>query len=315
MRKIILFLTVILMCFGNSKVYSSTNGKESELDKKANDLLGKMTLEEKIGQMTQVDYIAVKGNENDIKKYSIGSILCGGDSEPDDITPTGWAKLYDKLQKIALESRLKVPFIWGIDAVHGHNNVDGAVIFPHNIGLGAANNPKLTSEVGRVTAAEIRGTGMQWDFAPCIAVARNERWGRTYESFGESPELAAALGAAFVKGMQGESLSSNTSALACIKHFVGDGGTTNGQDQGNTECSEADLRKIHLAGYVSAIKAGAKSLMASYNSWNGQKLHGHKYLLTDVLKKELGFEGFIVSDWAAIDQLGSDYKSAIEKIN
>jgi beta-glucosidase len=287
--------------------------KEGKLNGKVKALLAKMTLEEKIGQMTQVDYIAVKNHLEDIKKFSIGSILCGGDSEPDDVTPAGWAKLYDELQKIALESRLKIPFIWGIDAVHGHNNVDGAVIFPHNVGLGAANNVKLTEEIGRVTAEEIRGTGMQWDFAPCVAVARDERWGRTYESYGEDPQLVAKLGAAYVKGMQGKSLADKTSALACIKHYAGDGGTTNGADQGNTECSEREFRDIHLKGYISGIKAGAGSVMASYNRWNGLKLHEHKYLLTDVLKKELGFKGFIVSDWAAIDQLDKDYKVCIEK--
>ena len=177
--------------------------------------------------------------------------------------------------------------------MHGHNNVDGATIFPHNIGLGATHNPKLIEQVAAVTAAEIRGTGMQWDFAPCVAVARNERWGRTYESYGEDPDLVKMLGAAYVKGMQGKDIADKTSVLACVKHFVGDGGTTNGKDQGNIEVDEETLRKIHLQGYVEAIKAGAKSIMVSYSSWNGEKLHGHKYLLTDVLKGELGFKGFV----------------------
>lgn len=313
MKKIILLsiLTILLNITFTASL--SAKGKEDALNKKAKALLAKMTLDDKIGQMTQVDYAAIKNNLDDIKKYSIGSILCGGDTEPDDITPLGWAKTYDKLQRVALESNLKIPFIWGIDAVHGHNNVDGAVIFPHNVGLGAANDAKIVEKAGHITALEIRGTGMQWDFAPCVAVARNERWGRTYESFGESPELATKLGTAFMKGMQGKSLADKTSVLACIKHYVGDGGTTEGIDQGNTECDEAALRKIHLPGYISAIKAGARSVMASYNSWKGNKLHGHKYLLTDVLKNELGFKGFIVSDWAGIDQLDADYKNAVEK--
>lgn len=313
MKKIMVLLYIMFFLSVTANVYGNPKGKEEIVNKKAKELLGRMTLDEKIGQMTQVDYIAIKKNLDDIKKYSIGSILCGGDSDPDDLTPMGWAKVYDQLQKIALESNLKIPIIWGIDAVHGHNNVKGAVIFPHNVGLGAANDPLLVEKVGKITAEEIRGTGIQWDFAPCIAVARNERWGRTYESFGESPELAVKLGTAFVKGMQGNSLADKTAVLACIKHFVGDGGTTDGIDQGNTECDEAFLRKIHLPGYISAIKAGAKSLMASYNRWNGMKMHEHKYLMTDVLKKELGFEGFIVSDWAAIDQLGENYKTDIEK--
>ena len=286
---------------------------QNAIDKKVDALLSQMTLDEKIGQMTQVDYDAIKKNVDDIVKYYLGSILCGGNSEPDDITAKGWANLYDSFQNLALTTRLKTPIIWGIDAVHGHNNVDGATIFPHNVGLGATHNPKLVEQVAAVTAAEIKGTGMQWDFAPCVAVARDERWGRTYESYGENPDLVKMLGAAYVKGTQGKNLSDKTSVLACVKHFAGDGGTTNGKDQGNTEIDEETLRKIHLQGYVEAIKAGAKSIMVSYSSWNNEKLHGHKYLLTDVLKRELGFKGFLVSDWAAIDQLGKDYKSDIEK--
>ncbi|MGE5315099.1 MAG: glycoside hydrolase family 3 protein [Acidobacteriota bacterium] len=272
-----------------------------------------MTLEEKIGQMTQVDYTAIRDNAGDVAKYAVGSILWGGDSEISDIRPAGWAAVYDSLQRLSQQTRLKVPILFGIDAVHGHNNVNGAVIFPHNVGLGASRNAKLVGDVARATAEEIRGTGIQWTFAPCVAVARNERWGRTYESYGEDPALVADLAAAYVKGAQTPKLSSRTSVLASVKHFMGDGGTTNGIDQGNTECDEATLRKVHLAGYVSAIKAGAKNIMVSYSSWNGVKMHGNKYLLTDVLKKELGFKGFLVSDWAAIDQLSGDYKTAIEQ--
>lgn len=314
MRKLVLYLflfvisTIVIaqenLLYKNSKL---------EVEQRVKDLLRQMTLDEKIGQMTQVDYLAIKQNVNDIEKYYLGSILNGGDSEPDDITAKGWADLYDKYQNVALKTRLKIPIIWGIDAVHGHNNVDGAVIFPHNIGLGATRNPKLVEEVARVTAEEIKGTGIQWNFAPCIAVVRDERWGRTYESFGEDSELVKELGAAYLKGLQGKDLSEKTSALASAKHYVGDGGTTNGKDQGNTQIDEAALRKIHLQGYIEAIKAGVKSIMVSYNSWNGEKLHGDKYLLTDVLKSELGFKGFLVSDWAAIDQLSDSYKSSIEK--
>ncbi len=303
---------ILIMFIGLSSIDAQQNNKNL-IDKKTDNLIAKMTLEEKIGQMTQVDYNAIKKNVKDLAKYSIGSILCGGDSEPEDISAKGWAALYDKYQNIALKNRLAIPIIWGVDAVHGHNNVDGAVIFPHNIGLGATRNPKLVQEVARTTAIEIAGTGIDWTFAPCVAVARNEKWGRTYESFGEDPNLVKGLGAAFVKGLQGSDLSDNTSILACVKHYVGDGGTTNGKDQGNTEVDEETLRKIHLQGYIDAIKVGAKSIMVSYNSWNGEKLHGHKYLLTDLLKGELKFDGFLVSDWAAIDQLEGDYKSDIEK--
>lgn len=285
---------------------------EAKIEEQAESLLLKMTLEEKIGQMTQVDYTAFK-DFNDIQKYFIGSVLWGGSSEVEDISPKGWAEAADKLQEIALKTRLKIPLVLGIDAVHGHNNVNGAVVFPHNIGLGATGNEELVEKASQVTAAEVAGTGMHWTFAPCVAVARNERWGRTYESFGEEPSLVARLGAAAVKGLEGNDLSDKSSILSCTKHYIGDGGTTNGKDQGNTECDEITLRKIHLPGYIEAIKAGTGSIMASYNSWNGEKMHGHKYLMTDVLKKELGFDGFIVSDWAAIDQLGNNYKEVIEK--
>ncbi len=292
---------------------SGVHAKPVKADSRVETLLAKMTLEEKIGQMTQVDYSAIQNNADDLIKYSIGSILWGGSSEISDIHATGWAAVYDSLQRLSEKTRLKVPMIFGIDAVHGNNNVSGAVVFPHNIGLGATRNAKLVGDVARVTALEIKGTGIQWTFAPCVAVARNERWGRTYESFGEDPTLVAKLGEAYVKSVQGVKLSYKTSVLASVKHFMADGGTTNGIDQGNTECDEATLRKIHMPGYVAAIKAGALNIMVSYNSWNGVKMHGNKYLMTDVLKNELGFRGFLVSDWAAIDQLDKDYKTTIEK--
>jgi len=286
--------------------------KSKTPDARVEALLKQMTLEEKIAQMTQVDYTAIQNNAEDVVKYSFGSILWGGSSEITDIHAQGWAAVYDSLQRLTEKTRLKVPMLFGIDAVHGHNNVKGAVIFPHNVGLGATRNAKLVGEVARVTAAEVKGTGMQWTFAPCVAVARNERWGRTYESFGEDPALVAKLGEAYVKAVQGPALSGKTSILASVKHFMADGGTTDGIDQGNTECDEATLRRIYLPGYVAAIKAGAKNIMVSYSSWNGVKMHGNKYLLTDVLKKELGFSGFLVSDWAAIDQLDKDFKKTIE---
>jgi len=285
----------------------------ADIDAKVNALLKKMTLEEKLGQMTQIDYDAVKNTPEDIIKYSIGSILWGGNSEIVDLSAKGWGACYDSLQQLSDKMRMKVPILFGIDAVHGHNNVDGAVIFPHNVGLGATHNPQLVENVAMVTAKEMKATGIHWAFAPCVAVARNEHWGRMYESFGEDPELVRSLGAAHVRGLQGANLSDNTSALACVKHFVGDGGTTNGKDQGNTEVDEATLRSIHLPGYIDAINAGAKTIMASYNSWNGNRMHGNRYLLTDVLKGELKFQGFIVSDWNGIDQLSANYKYAVEE--
>lgn len=292
--------------------------QEAAMDAKVEALLGSMTLAEKVGQMTQADLLALK-DRADIQKYALGSILCGGNSDPPDITPAGWARTYDECQALALKSRLKVPILFGIDAVHGHNNVDGAVIFPHNIGLGATRDPALVERAARATAREIAGTGMRWTFAPCVAVARDERWGRTYESFGEDPALVALLGAAAVRGLQGPALSPDpTSVLACAKHYIGDGGTApgtglnGGLDQGDTRLDEATLRRIHMPGYPAAIAAGVGSVMASYSSFNGEKLHGHKHLMVDVLEGELGFKGFIASDWAAIDQLPGDYRSDIE---
>jgi len=312
LKNLIYFLipvvSVMLLGFVNSK----DTKKMNLIQKKVDSLLSVMTLDEKIGQMVQIDHDAIKKNPEDITKYSIGSVLWGGNSEIDDLSPKGWADVATDYQSYALKTRLKIPLIFGIDAVHGHNNVIGAVIFPHNIGLGCTRNPGLVEKAARVTAEEIAATGIHWDFAPCIAVARNEKWGRTYESFGETPELAQSLGEAYIKGLQGN-LSDKTSVLACAKHYMGDGGTTNGKDQGNTELTEKELRRIHLPGYINAIKAGTATIMASYNSWNGEKLHGHKYLMTDVLKNELKFKGFIVSDWAAIDQLDTDYKKTIEK--
>ena len=211
---------------------------------------------------------------------------------------------------------MKIPLIYGIDAVHGHNNIDGAVIFPHHIGLGATHDAKLVERAERVTAEEVAGTGIRWAFAPCIAVAQNERWGRTYESYGEITDIGFRTGRGRRPRISGqETFGDPASVLACAKHFIGDGGTTNGMDQGNTVCDEATLRKLFLPPYVAAIKAGVGSIMVSYSSWNGEKMHGNKYLLTDVLKNELGFQGFLVSDWAAIDQISPDYKNDVEAIH
>ena len=280
-------------------------------DRRAETLLSQMTLDEKIGQMVQPDVHALKEHA-DIQKYFLGSLLNGGGGGPSSNVPSNWLQVVNEYQSWALKTRLKIPLIYGVDAVHGHNNVDGAVIFPHNIGLGATHNPSLVEKAARITALEVAGTGIRWAFAPCIAVAQDERWGRTYESFGDSTALVSELGAAAVRGFQGQRLSDPNSVLACAKHFIGDGGTQNGVDQGNDICDEATIRRLYLPPYQAAIKAGVGSIMVSYSSWNGKKMHGNKYLLTDVLKGELGFKGFLVSDWAAIDQLSPDYKADVE---
>ena len=285
----------------------------SDLDRRAAALVKEMTLDEKIGQMTQVDCRALH-NLGEIKTYGIGSVLSGGSSDPvAGNSAANWADHYDAHQRPALQTRLKIPMLYGIDGVHGHNNIQGATIFPHNIGLGATRDPALLEAMGHAVAEEIAATGLDWDFAPGVIVARDERWGRTYESFAEDPELVGELGAAFIRGMQGPKLNAPTSILACAKHFLGDGGTTRGVDQGDTVCDEATLRRLFLTPYLPAIRAGVGSIMVSYSSWNGEKMHGQRHLLTEVLKGELGFRGFLVSDWAAIDQLPGDFKSDIEQ--
>ena len=286
----------------------------SEHDEQVDALLAQMTLDEKIGQMVQVDSSALK-DRADVKKYFLGSVLSGGGSDPAaGNTAQDWLNSVTGFQNEALQTRLKIPLLYGIDAVHGHNNVDGAVIFPHNIGMGATSDPKLVGREEHVTAEEVAGTGIRWAFAPCVTVPQNERWGRTYEGFSDNTALVSELGAAAVTGFQGEELSAGpASVLACAKHFIGDGGTQGGIDQGNTVCDEATLRKLYLPPYRAMIQAGAGSIMVSYSSWNGQKMHGNKHLLTDVLKGELGFQGFLVSDWAAIDQLSPNYKNDIEQ--
>jgi beta-glucosidase len=290
----------------NSPLFSSH-------EKEVQALLAQMTLGEKIGQMVQVDSGALVDNK-DVTKFYLGSVLSGGSSDPAaGNSPQAWLDEVNGFKAEALQTRLKIPLIYGIDAVHGHNNIEGAVIFPHHIGMGATHDPALVRRAEQVTAAEVAGTGIRWAFAPCIAVPQDERWGRTYEGYSDQPDLVAELGAAAVKGFQGEELSNDPlSVLACAKHFVGDGGTHGGKDQGDAECDEATLRRLYLPPYAAAIKAGAGSIMVSYSSWNGAKMHGNKYLLTDVLKGELGFQGFLVSDWAAIDQISPDYRADVQ---
>jgi len=279
-------------------------------------LLKQMTIDEKIGQMTQVDQQFLN-DISDISKYGFGSLLSGGGSTPKVNEPKAWAEMYDKYQQEALSSRLKIPLLYGIDAVHGHNNVVGATIFPHNIGLGATRDAKLVESVARATALEVAATGIDWDFAPCLAVPNDYRWGRTYEGFSENTELVTELGNAAIIGYQSADIDNPNSVLACAKHFIGDGGTLfgtglNGKiDRGNLAISEEELRKTHLPPFEKAIESGVATFMAAYNTWNDVRCHANKYLLTDLLKVELGFKGFVVSDWAAIEQIPGDYKSDI----
>ncbi|MEJ3750956.1 glycoside hydrolase family 3 N-terminal domain-containing protein [Actinomycetes bacterium KLBMP 9797] len=260
------------------------------------DLLGRMSLADKVGQMTQVDRAAIAADPGALTRHRIGSVLSGGDSAPPDPRAAGWADMYDEFQRAALATPLKIPMIYGVDAVHGHNAVRDATIFPHNIGLGATRDPALVEKIGRATAAEVSATGVDWTFAPCLCVARDDRWGRTYESYGEHPEIATSM-TSVITGLQ------ENGVLATAKHYLGDGGTTGGDDQGDTRLTEAELRAVHLPPFAEAVRKGVGAVMASFSSWNGQRVHRHRYLLTDLLKGELGFTGIVISDWAGIDRL------------
>lgn len=287
------------------------------VDEKVSALINEMTLEEKIGQMIQAERNTASPNE--VKNYYLGSILSGGGSAPGKNTQEDWIKMCTQYQEAAMSTRLGIPIIYGVDAVHGHNTIPDAVIFPHNIGLGAAANPVLMADIARVTAAEMIATGVNWNFSPCIAVARDQRWGRTYESFSENPSLVSKLSVPYIKAMQDEYKITVTA-----KHYVADGGTKWGTgdsefviDQGDAQISEEELRKIHLPVYEEAVKAGVKTVMASFSSWNGVKLHENKYLIEDVLKGELGFKGFVISDYEAVHQLsGQDlYSQLVASVN
>jgi beta-glucosidase len=294
------------------------NKSFSSYDPQAKALLAKMTLDEKVGQMTEAEITGLK-DLSDIQKYYLGSVLSGGDGDPKaGNTLQDWTDQIDQITAEAMKTRLAIPLLYGIDAVHGHNNILGAVIFPQNIGEGCAHNPELVKKAARITAEEIRATGINWAFAPCVTVPQDIRWGRTYEGYGETPKMPALLGQAAVEGFQGDDLSNPLSVVACAKHYVGDGGTSmgtglnGGADQGDTRVDEATLRKIHMQGYLSTVRAGVGTIMPSYNSWNGTKCSASKKLMTDILKKELGFEGFLISDYNALDELPGDRKQQIE---
>ncbi|RUO79220.1 glycoside hydrolase family 3 protein [Pseudidiomarina taiwanensis] len=280
------------------------------LEQRIDDMLGRMTLKQKIAQVIQPEIRDI--TVEDMRKYGFGSYLNGGGAFPNNdkyATPDDWVALADAMYQASVDDSLDgiaIPTMWGTDAVHGHNNVIGATIFPHNIGLGAANNPDLIRSIARATAKEVMATGIDWIFAPTVAVARDDRWGRTYESYSEDPQIVKNYAASIVAGLQGTpgaEFLGDYGVISTVKHFVGDGGTTNGTDQGNTEVSEQELFDIHAQGYVGGLEAGAQTVMASFNSWNGQKIHGDAYLLNDVLKGKMGFDGFVVGDWNGHGQI------------
>ncbi len=299
-------------------------GKDLVIEKKIDKLIAKMNIAQKVGQLVMPQIASI--SPDDVARYHIGSVLSGGGAWPTANAngPLGaWMNLAGKFYGASMdtqEGRLAIPVMWGIDAVHGHNNVVGATLFPHNIGLGAGNNPALVRDIATATAREVAVTGIDWTFAPTIAVARDSRWGRTYESYSEDPKIVKSLGKEMVLGLQGHpawgDFLAQDKVIATAKHFVGDGGTQAGDDQGDTILSEEDLYKIHGQGYVQALGVGVQTVMASFNSWNGDKLHGHKYLLTDVLKNRLGFDGLVVGDWNGHEQIpGCRIDSCPEAIN
>lgn len=274
-------------------------------------IIAGMTLEQKVGQMTQPSILSITPEE--VRQYYIGSILNGGGGWPGGnkhATVQAWAKLADTYSRAAMASDMAVsiPVIWGTDAVHGHNNVVGATTFPHNIGLGASHDADLVERIGRATAQQVRATGINWAFAPTLAVVQNPRWGRTFESYSSDPALVATLGAALVRGLQGD-LRSDGTVLSSAKHFAGDGGTFQGVDQGENRASLNDYVATHASAYYAALDAGAATVMISYNSWSMDgsrpfgKMHGNRTLITGVLKQRLGFDGLVVSDWNAIEQV------------
>ena len=281
------------------------------IEDKVTAIMAKMTLEQKVGQVIQADTDSVTPEE--VKQYRLGSVLSGGNSAPGEkpyADAETWLAAADAFFEASIDPEgveIAIPIIWGIDAVHGHANMTGATVFPHNIGLGAANDPDLIEDIMMVTATELIVSGHDWTFAPTLAVPRDDRWGRTYEGFSEDPRIVAAYADRIVYGLQGrpgtDGFFDSTRVISSAKHFVGDGGTTNGVDQGDTAISEAEMRDIHAAGYFPAIESGVQTVMASFNSWNGEKMHGHDYMLTDVLKGKLGFNGFVIGDWNGHGQI------------
>jgi beta-glucosidase len=290
---------------------SSAVPKEPRIEARIAELLQRLTLEQKVAQMVQADIRYV--TPEDVKKYRLGAVLNGGGAFPGGdkhAAVAAWIALADRFYDASMDTSagaLAIPVIWGTDAVHGHNNAYGATLFPHNIGLGAAHDLQLIERIGEATASEVTATGIDWTFAPTVAVLRDDRWGRAYESYSQRPDLVRAYAESMVQGLQGKA---GTPAfldaghiVATAKHFIGDGGTNQGIDRGDNRASEQELLSIHGQGYLSAVQAGVQAVMVSYNSWQGIKMHGQHHLITDVLKGSMGFDGLVVSDWDAIDEV------------
>ncbi len=296
---------------------------EQDVEQRVAQLLAQMSIEQKVGQMIQPE---IKfASPADVKKYHLGSILNGGGSFPNmhkNASVQEWIDLADEYYKASMDvsgGGLAIPVIWGTDAVHGHNNVIGATLFPHNIGLGAANDPQLLRRIGEITATEVAATGIDWIFAPTVAVVKDNRWGRTYEGYSSDSGIVKSYAGEIVAGMQGvdgELRTNSKKVISTAKHFIGDGGTYRGVDQGDTRLDLDTLLEQHGQGYYQAIEAGVQTVMASFNSWNGDKIHGNKTLLTDVLKDQMGFDGFVISDWDGVGQVeGCTTESCPQAVN
>ena len=303
------FATFILSCNSSNEnnVWTSLEPLplDPNIEAQIDEILPKLTLEQKVGQVIQGDSDSV--TPEDVKKYRLGSVLSGGNSAPGPLNyaeTNAWLELADKYYNASIDEEgveVAIPIIWGIDAVHGHANLKGAIIFPHNVGLGATNNPDLIEKIAQITAHELTVSGHDWTFAPTLAVPQDLRWGRSYEGFSEDPKIVKSYGDRIVVGLQGkfgsDDFMGNGKVISSAKHFLADGATENGVDQGDALISEKELSEVHAAGYYSSIPAGVQTVMASFSSWNGRKLHGDKELLTDVLKEKMGFNGFVVGDW------------------
>ena len=285
---------------------------QPDVEKSVQQLLKSLTLEEKVGQLIQADIDSIK--PEDLARYPVGSILAGGNAAPERNVrsgPDAWLNLTEAFFQASKHrpspNHPPIPVLFGIDAVHGHAKIRGATIFPHNVGLGAAHDPGVIEKIGRATAEEVAATGIDWTFAPTVAVVRDVRWGRSYESYSEDPALVADYAQAMVNGLQGKIGTADfltpTHTLASAKHFLGDGGTIAGRDQFDNLTDERTLREVHAAGYVGALSAGDLIVMASYNAWHGTKMHANQQLLTDVLKHRWNFPGFVVGDWNAQEEI------------
>lgn len=277
---------------------------------KVNQLMASMSLAQKIGQMVQVERLTTTPEE--VKKYHIGSVLSGAGSCPGDNNPIDWVNEHDQFWCASMEhddDHLAIPILYGVDAIHGNNNVKGATVFPHNIGLGAADDPELIHSIAKITAKEVLACGVDWTFAPNLAVARDPHWGRFYESFSEVPEIATRYASAIVNGLQND--LNEECVISCAKHWVGDGGTRYGVDQGDTNLSWPELNRLHVPPYIAAIDAGVLTVMVSFSSWNGIKCHANQFLISEVLKQKLEFDGFVISDMEALDFLSEDFYTSV----